>query len=110
MRGIFLAAILLATPALAHDHGNPELDAWFRSLQAKNGVSCCDGQEAMRLDDIDWDAKDGHYRVKMNNQWVDVPDGAVIEQPNRSGPAMVWPYYLNGQLMGIRCFIPGSGT
>src|SRR5262249_38425116 len=38
------------------------------------------------------------------------PDAAVVTEPNRFGPAVVWPYndcYGNTQ---IRCFMPGAGT
>jgi hypothetical protein len=54
--------------------------------------------------------QDGHYRVRIHGQWFVVPDNAVVTEPNRFGPAVVWPYddrYGNTQ---IRCFIPGAGT
>ena len=38
------------------------------------------------------------------------PDAAFVTEPNRFGPAVVWPYndrYGNTQ---IRCFMPGAGT
>src|SRR5262252_5614384 len=40
-------------------------------------------------------------------EWFVVPDAAVVTEPNRFGPAVVWPYndrYGNTQ---IRCFMPG---
>ena len=40
---------------------------------------------------------------------LDVPDDAVITEPNRAGRTMVWP--IRGyQGMTIRCFMPGSMT
>ena len=54
--------------------------------------------------------QDGHYRVRIYGQWLVVPDDAVVTEPNRFGPAVVWPYndrYGNTQ---IRCFIFGAGT
>ena len=36
-------------------------------------------------------AKGGHYRVRIEGEWVDVPDEAVITEPNRVGRTMVWP-------------------
>jgi hypothetical protein len=27
----------------------------------------------------------------MSNEWIDVPDDAVINEPNRAGRTMVWP-------------------
>ena len=35
--------------------------------------------------------KDGHYRVRIEGDWVDVPEDAVITEPNRVGRTMVWP-------------------
>lgn len=104
-----LVIVLFMLPmALAHDHNRPELDGWFKGLTSRNKVACCDGTDAMRLDDIDWESRDGHYRVRLQGQWVDVPDEAVVDGPNRAGPTMVWPYYINGALIGVRCFMPGS--
>lgn len=99
--------LAIPSPIYSHDASRPELKDWFMGLKSKNGVSCCDGSDATRLDDIDWDSKDGHYRVRLNKEWVDVPDEAVIIDPNKAGPTMVWPYYINGALVGIRCFMPG---
>ena len=109
----FLAAVLMffvmTAHAFAHDHSRPELNSWFMGLQSAKGP-CCDGSDAMRLDDVDWETRDGHYRVRVEGEWVDVPDGAVVVGPNRAGPTMVWPYRYNGKLNQIRCFLPGSMT
>ena len=59
--------------------------------------------------DVDWETQDGHYRVRIDGDWVNVPDEAVITEPNRIGRAMVWP--IRGYLgLSIRCFMPGSMT
>jgi hypothetical protein len=50
----------------------------------------------MALSDVDWDSRNGHYRVRLRGEWIDVPDDTVITEPNRAGRAMVWPYYING--------------
>ena len=104
--GLFITlwALAIFEPAIAHDHSRQELDSWFTSLQSKGKSPCCDGSEAMRLDDVDWDSKDGHYRVRLQGEWVDVPDSAVVGGPNRAGPTMVWPYYVNGAMRQVRCF------
>lgn len=40
---------------------------------------------------------------------ADVPEEAVISEPNRVGRTMVWPIY--GHMgVAIRCFMPGSMT
>jgi len=45
--------------------------------------------------------------VRINGEWIDVPDEAVVIEPNRVGRTMVWPYFINGRPI-IRCFMPGS--
>lgn len=108
---IFLAVLALSSipRSYAHDHSHPELNGWFNKLQSSKGL-CCDGSDALRLDDVDWDTKDGHYRVRLEGEWVDVPDTAVVTVPNLDGPTMVWPYRNNGKLNQVRCFLPGSIT
>jgi hypothetical protein len=59
--------------------------------------------------DPDWESKEGHYRVRLDNKWVDVPDEAVITEPNRAGRTMVWPIRFDEQI-SIMCFMPGSMT
>jgi hypothetical protein len=39
-----------------------------------------------------------------------VPDDSVVTEPNRFGPAVVWPYHAGDGTTRIRCFIPGAGT
>lgn len=92
--------------ARAHDHQHPELNSWYESLHSGKGP-CCDGSDAKRVDDADWETKDGHYRVRLDGEWVDVPNEAVVDGPNRAGRTMVWPYYLDGHPKP-RCFMPGS--
>jgi hypothetical protein len=106
---IFFVAMLpisIAGRAEAHDYQHPELNGWYESLHSGKGP-CCDGTGAKRVDDADWESKDGHYRVRIDGEWVDVPNEAVVPEPNRSGRTMVWPYYLNGHPKA-RCFMPGS--
>ena len=85
----------------------PEMREWFQSLKSGRGPCCADA-DGSTLKDNDWEAtKDGHYRVRIDGEWVDVPDDAVITEPNRAGRTIVWPMYLNGRLV-IRCFMPGA--
>jgi hypothetical protein len=50
--------------------------------------------------------------VRIEGRWWDVPDEAVINEPNRAGRTMVWPVYYRAVStlvrVEIRCFIPGS--
>jgi hypothetical protein len=90
----------------AHDYQKPELNSWYESLHSGKGP-CYDGSDAKRVDDVDWETKDDHYRVRIDGEWVDVPNDAVVDGPNRAGRTMVWPYYLNGHPKA-RCFMPGD--
>jgi hypothetical protein len=101
MRKVFsIAAItavtLIALPvwhfaAHAHDHSRPELNRWFEGLKSGKGP-CCSGADGTAISDADWEMRDGHYRVRIHRQWWDVPEQAVIKEPNRarrrwSGPS-----------------------
>jgi len=89
--------------------GDSPLKEWFDRLASRNGL-CCAFADGFSLQDVDWDSQEGHYRVRIYGEWVVVPDAAVVTEPNRFGPAVVWPYndrYGNTQ---IRCFMPGAGT
>jgi hypothetical protein len=90
--------------------GSP-LHNWFESLHSGKGP-CCSDADGTALSDVDWETREGHYRVRIEGQWWDVPDEAVITEPNRAGRTMVWPIYyrtVNTPLrIEIRCFMPGT--
>jgi hypothetical protein len=71
------------------------------------GGTCCADADGTALDAVDWDTSNGHYRVRLLGDWIEVPDDTVITEPNRAGRTRVSPYYVNGRAM-IRCFMPGS--
>ena len=120
------ALIALAAP-FGHARGrgqfvntNADLKAWFDGLRSGKGP-CCSDADGSALSDTDWESKDGHFRVRVPRHgyvrdgqqqelvWVDVPEEAVISEPNRVGRTMVWPIY--GYMgVNIRCFMPGSMT
>jgi hypothetical protein len=106
MRIVLVFMLLLCTPALSHDPGRPELNEWFNRLASGRGL-CCSFADGFAVSDVDWESKDGHYRVRLENIWIDVPDDALITEPNRVGRTMVWPLLFDGQIL-IRCFMPGS--
>jgi len=87
-------------------YANSPLKGWFESLHSGKGP-CCSDADGTALSDIDWEARDGHYRVRIEGQWWDVPDEAVIREPNRAGRTMVWPVKTAFGI-SIRCFMPGS--
>ncbi|MGJ4952066.1 hypothetical protein [Bradyrhizobium sp. HKCCYLS20291] len=89
------------------------LKGWFEKLRSRKGP-CCSDADGTALSDIDWEMKDGRYRVRIEGLWWAVPEDAVVTEPNRAGRTMVWPVYyreLNtGLRIDIRCFMPGSMT
>jgi hypothetical protein len=87
---------------------NPELHQWFEGLRSGKGP-CCSDADGSAVSDVDWETNNGHYRVRIDDQWIVVPDEAVITEPNRIGRTMVWP--IRGYLgVSVRCFMPGSMT
>jgi len=118
---IIPAAAIVAVPlsmfvpqvVSARDRGqfaasSPEMKAWFDSLRSGKGP-CCSDADGSAVSDVDWESSGGHYRVRLEGAWLDVPDEAVITVPNRVGRTMVWPIHGPGGTL-IRCFIPGSMT
>ena len=119
--GIFFA--IFVAPALAHDANRPELNGWFDKLASGMGL-CCSLTDGVTIADPDWESKDGHYRVRLGGEWIDVPDDAVVTVPNLVGRTMVWPMprmerdmmegdmvegdMMEGDTIRIRCFMPGT--
>jgi hypothetical protein len=62
--------------APARDDGryaNSPLQSWFDDLASGKGL-CCSFADGFRIDDVDWDTQDGHYRVRTHGDWIIVPD------------------------------------
>jgi hypothetical protein len=95
---------LAAGQVSAHDHNHAELDGWFKSLHSKSGAWCCNGDDA---EEAEWDIFGDKYRVRLEGKWIDVPDEAIVEGPNRVGGARVWSMHQDGG-PAVRCFLPGS--
>ncbi len=87
------------------------LKKWFNGLTSGKGP-CCSDADGTALSDVDWEARDGRYRVRIENRWWDVPDEAVLREPNLYGQTMVWPiYYRDHEVLRnieVRCFIVGA--
>jgi hypothetical protein len=107
--GVLVAAF--AGAVQARDDGRysqSPLKPWFDSLKSGKGP-CCSDADGFAVSDPDWESRNGHYLVRIDNEWIEVPDDAVITEPNRVGRTMVWP--IKGSLgISIRCFMPGSMT
>ncbi|WP_354132731.1 hypothetical protein [Bradyrhizobium sp. RT9a] len=119
---LLAAALLGARYARARDvdgrFAASPLKPWFDSLRSGKGP-CCSDADGYALADVDWETRDRHYRVRIPRSndpadkgemvWLDVPEDALITEPNRAGRTMVWPIW-GYQGPSIRCFIPGSMT
>jgi hypothetical protein len=114
---VALAAMLAIQSAYARDDGryaNSPLKSWFDRLSSGRGL-CCSFADGVVVEDPDWDVvsdvakPEVHYRVRVDGKWIDVPDDAVITEPNRLGKTMVWPM-IGDHGATIRCFLPGSMT
>jgi hypothetical protein len=90
-------------------YANSPLKPWFDQLASGKGL-CCSFADGFKIEDVDWDTRDGRYRVRLNGEWIVVPDAALVTEPNRFGPAVVWPYQDADGATQIRCFMPGSGA
>ena len=96
-----LAVGLLAFKACAHE-GNDQLSAWYSSLQTPFGMSCCNMRDCKTTDAR---IEHEHWRAKVGDQWIDVPDSAVLHRDNLAGEAVICMW--NGS---VRCFVPPSET
>jgi len=123
--GLTLSFALHVT--FAHAHWKPEyaqlspqMQNWFRGLKSEQGgmIPCCDLADGKSPDedDVEYDTKGDHYRVRIKGKWYDVPDAAVIKEPNKYGRTVVWYYFNADGVEGheptviIRCFMPGGGV
>jgi hypothetical protein len=112
---LFVALLFLGGSAQARDDGSfigKPLHDWFSNLASKKSRCCSDADGAL-VQDADWDALDGHYRVRIDGGWRDVPDDTVIREPNLYGRTMVWGYKSNRDIPDappyiIYCFLPGA--
>ena len=112
LRIAIAAAVVVCTPALAHDNGqfgnvSPEIRAWFKGVKSPTGVPCCDIADGHRTE---YDMRQNQYWVPIDGKWLAVPRQAVvIDLGNPTGDAVVWYSIYNGRVI-IRCFVPGGGA
>ena len=112
---VFVFVVSMIGAAIARDvdghyaQNDPQLHLWFDKLSSGKGL-CCSFIDGTKIEDIDWDTQGDHYRVRIDGKWFVVPDAAVVTEPNRFGPAVVWQYKdFQGETQ-IRFFLPGSGA
>ena len=127
MRAMLACLILaLAAPTWAADLlTGEERGEWIKNLRSIDNTNCCAEADG---EDVYWEpsltAPSG-YRVSVQDQWYDVPEGALIIYPNLIGKAIVWLNFKldNGAVtpkrpspdsarivvgIEIRCFLPGA--
>jgi hypothetical protein len=108
-----MAALILAMSATAHAadrdgrYAQSPLKPWFDTLRSSKGL-CCSITDGFSIADVDWTVDAGRYRVRVEGQWIDVPDDALVTVPNKYGPPMVWPLKDVNGTTTIRCFMPGT--
>jgi hypothetical protein len=67
-----IGLLWLTTPAFGRDGGryaNSRLKPWFESLESEFG-QCCTNADGYIVSDPDWESDHGHYRVRIDGQWV----------------------------------------
>jgi hypothetical protein len=107
---VLLASCIAQAPA--RDDGKftgAPLKAWFDKLRSDKGL-CCSFAAGKSIADVDWGAHEDHYWVILDGMRYPVPPEAVVTDPNKFGPAVVWPYQDTDGKTQIRCFLPGAGA
>jgi hypothetical protein len=77
---LVLFLLLFCGPALARDDGryaSSPLKEWFNHLASGKGL-CCAFADGYVVEDPDWKSSHSHYQVRIENEWVDVAEDAVI--------------------------------
>ena len=77
----------LSHSAFARDDGryaNDPLKHWFDNLTSSNG-NCCSFADGLSIRDVDWDTKDGHYRVLLDGEWINVASTRQLSTKPRRG-------------------------
>jgi len=62
--------LIAAALTLVHDHRNPANDAWLKELASGRGL-CCDGSDAVRVDDPDWTVAEDARFTDVNDKMVE---------------------------------------
>lgn len=114
---VVFSIIAFSAVSQARDRGQyknvqPEIKTWIEGLRDAYGVSCCATADGQLPEAVEWHMAGNHYRVKVENSWIVVPDSAVIKGANRIGYAIVWLYGAedwDGSRI-VRCFLPGPAS
>jgi len=109
------SAISLADEAGQRQQVPPEIRGWIEALTDRAGIGCCAIADGSRPEEVTWDIAGSSYRVKVDDQWLFVPEEAIVRGPNRLGYAVVWLEYEGDIFSGeitplVRCFLPGAAS
>lgn len=98
---------------------DPAIKKWFNEQKIPGTERlCCSEADGVYAEE---DIRGTHYwarfvakqynegapPVEISSGWMQVPDEAVIHDPNRHGAPVVWWGWQNG--LFIRCYAPGGG-
>lgn len=122
MRKLVVVSLLLfSSSVLAKDvdgkwaQADPEKHQFYHDLHSRSKTWCCDISDGRALSDPDWQTQDkpgSSYKVRLDGEWIDVPDSAIIDTPNKYGVPIVWSYRNNPlggpSITTITCFLPGA--
>jgi hypothetical protein len=106
------AAVMTNVPVGARNVGqfgdvDPQISAWFKSVQTKSGASCCDEADGHRTD---YRMEGDRFMVPIDGKWYPVPPDAVLSTyGNPFLEGVVWYVRYQGEPY-IRCFVPGGGA
>jgi len=91
LMGLWLMPLTAEGRDLDGRYANSPLKPWFDQLKSRNGA-CCSDADGYVVEDADWEAKNGHYRVRVPEYpdskvmvWIDVPDNSIITEHTRLG-------------------------
>lgn len=76
-------------------------EQWIVRQKSKNGMLCCSMADGRPLMDNEIRQRDGHWQVFYSkehwdngtNEWLDVPQEAVLSNMSPIGFPVVWVYY-----------------
>lgn len=106
----FASAIAFALPGQKWAQVDPVMHDWIMTLHAKgNGYWCCDladGEFTQQDIRLGTDGQD-HWFVLVDVDWIEVPDAAIVDGPNKLGRPIVWLGTYGGKPV-VHCFLPGA--
>lgn len=94
-----LAGALLAIAAMAHE-GDDARAKWLRSLQTKDGYSCCSEKDCIP---VNARISGNHWEIENSGGWLQVPPEAVLHRDNPDGRPIAC--VVAGRII---CFVPNA--